>query len=194
MIVADVEEDRQFLARDIDRWLKLWDLPKAIIAQVHGYCLAGASQMTAFCDITILADDARVGMPSLPSGGGLLAQSLCWIIGPKMAKELSFNLGAHISGKQMAAAGFGRAVPTDQLEQEVNTLAKGIARLPLPILRTKKLAINRVMDIQGFREAVHFGAEWDAICHFSNAGANVWKAIKDKGLQQSIADFNDGKM
>ena len=189
----DVEQDRQRIAVGVDRWLKIWDLPKPVIAQVHGYCLAGASQMVTFCDITILAEDARIGMPSIPIGGGMLSQTLCWTIGPKLAKELSFNVGVHLSGKLLAQAGYGRAVPADKLEEEVNTLAKSIARMPLPILRIKKQAINRVMDIQGFREAAHFGAEWDAILHYSDIVQDMRKALREKGLRQAIAEYNEGK-
>lgn len=190
----DVEADRQSLSHRVDLWLKIWDLPKPVIAQVHGYCLAGACQMITFCDITILAEDARLGTPSIPVGGGLIASTMCWLIGPKLAKELSFNSGAHLSGKEMAAAGFGRAVPADKLEEVVNTLAKSIARTPLPILRIKKQAINRVMDVQGFRESVHFGAEWDAILHFSEPVEEMSGWIRDKGLRQAIAEYNEGKL
>lgn len=190
----DVEADRQSLSHRVDLWLKIWDLPKPVIAQVHGYCLAGACQMITFCDITILAEDARLGTPSIPVGGGLIASTMCWLIGPKLAKELSFNSGAHLSGKEMAAAGFGRAVPADKLEEVVNTLAKSIARTPLPILRIKKQAINRIMDVQGFRESVHFGAEWDAILHFSQPVEEMSGWIRDKGLRQAIAEYNEGKL
>ena len=188
----DVEEDRQRLSQQIDLWLKIWDLPKPVIAQVHGYCLAGACQMTTFCDITILAEDARLGTPSIPVGGGLISPTMCWLIGPKLAKELSFNSGVHMSGKEMAAAGFGRAVPADKLVEEVNTLAKSITRTPLPILRIKKQAVNRVMDIQGFREAVHFGAEWDAILHYSEPVSELSGWIREKGLKEAIAQYNQG--
>ena len=190
----DVEGDRQRLSQNIDLWLKIWDLPKPVIAQVHGYCLAGACQMVTFCDITILAEDARLGTPSIPVGGGLIGSTMCWLIGPKLAKELSFNSGVHMTGKEMAAAGFGRAVPTDRLEEEVNTLAKSIARTPLPILRIKKQAINRVMDAQGFREVVHFGAEWDAILHYSEPVEEMSRWIREKGLRQAITEYNEGKL
>lgn len=190
----DVEEDRQRTDNTTQRFLKIWDLPKPVIAQVHGYCLARAAQMVTFCDITIIAEDARIGMPSIPVGGGLLSPTLCWLIGPKLAKELSFNVGVHLTGKQLAAAGWGRAVPADKLEEEVNTLAKSIARMPLPILRIKKQAINRVMDIQGFREAVHFGSEWDAILHYSKPVEEMARWIREKGLKQAIAEFNEGKI
>ncbi len=190
----DVEEDRQEIYGGIERWLKIWDLPKPVIAQVHGYCLAGAAQMVTFCDMTIIAEDARIGTPSIPVGGGLLGSTMCWLIGPKLAKELSLNPGATLSGKEMAAAGFGRAVPADKLEEEVNTLAKSMTRTPLPILRMKKQAINRVMDVQGFREAVHFGSEWDAILHFSEPVKKMVGLVKEKGLRQAIKDYNDGKL
>ncbi len=190
----DVEEDRQRTDETTQRFLKIWDLPKPVIAQVHGYCLARAAQMVTLCDITIIAEDARVGMPSIPVGGGLISPTLCWLIGPKLAKELTFNVGVHLTGKQLAEAGWGRAVPADKLEEEVNTLAKSITRVPLPILRIKKQAINRVMDIQGFREAVHFGSEWDAILHYSKPVEELAKWLREKGLRQAIAEFNEGKI
>ena len=104
------------------------------------------------------------------------------------------NSGATLSGKEMAAAGFGRAVPAEKLEEEVNTLAKSLTRTPLPILRIKKQAINRVMDIQGFSEAAHFGAEFDAILHYSEPVKKMVGLVKEKGLRQAIKDYNDGKL
>src|ERR1700749_628878 len=65
--------DRTRLQRNVDRYLAIWDHPKPVIAAVHGYCIAGAGQMCVFADLTIVADDVKIGEPAIPIGGGDIA-------------------------------------------------------------------------------------------------------------------------
>jgi 1,4-dihydroxy-2-naphthoyl-CoA synthase len=66
---ADPMADRARLEANVARWLLMWDHPKPVIAAVHGYCIATAAQMCVFTDITIVADDVRIGEPTIPIGG-----------------------------------------------------------------------------------------------------------------------------
>lgn len=184
----NITEDREWLQKATELWLKLWELPKPVIAQVHGICAAGASMLAICCDITLVAEDASIRWPSLPIGGGLIAALWTWLIGPKKAKEMSFIAGSEMSGAEAFAWGWAnRAVPADQLDSVTRTMAKSIARTPPDLLRIKKLAINRVMDVQGFRTVAMFGAEWDAIAHYSTGAAEMTARIKQHGLKGAIA-------
>ena len=96
---ADPVADRARLQRNLDRYLAIWDHPKPVIAAVHGYCIAGATQMCVFADITVVADDAKIGEPALPIGGGYIAPLWAPLVGPKRAKELAFVPGNSIDGR-----------------------------------------------------------------------------------------------
>ena len=188
-----IVEDYDRLLGHIKLFERLWDLPKPVIAAVHGYCLAGATQMCTFCDITVVADDAKVGWPSIPVGGGLISPMWSFLVGPKRAKQMSFVAGSQVSGRTSADWGWANyAVPPEELWENVTALAHDIAKVPLEILRMKKASINRVAEIQGFRSAMSMGAETDALLHFTPSVAGLHQLIKDKGLKGAIRDFHQG--
>ena len=118
--------DRAQLEAILRGWLEIWDLPLPVIAQVHGVCLAGGTQLAAICDVTFVADDARIGTPQLPLGAGYVASFWAWFVGPKKAKEVFFETGAVISAADAVAMGlFNRVVPAADLEEEVQTTPCG---------------------------------------------------------------------
>ena len=105
-------EDRAARELNLQRYFRIWDSPLPVIAKVHGYCLGRAVQLAVVCDITIVAEDAKVGAPQLPLGAGFNSVYWAWLIGPKKAKELFFNTGSIISGTEAVRIGlFNRAVP-----------------------------------------------------------------------------------
>ncbi len=189
----DIVDERDRLQANTDLWLKIWDHPKPVIAQVHGYCLAGATQLCIFCDITVVAEDAKVGFPAIPVGGGYISPMWTWLVGPKRAKEMSFTPGSQISGRTASEWGWAnRAVPAADLESTVREMAEAIAAVPSKILRIKKLAVNRTMDTQGFRVAVGFGSEFDALLHHSEPVQELSGMIKELGLKGAIDTFKKG--
>ena len=191
----DVVDDAIRLYSNLERYLRIFNNPKPIIAQVHGYCLGVASQLSVMCDITVVAEDARIGLPSVPLGGGWISPMWSWLIGPKRAKEMSFTVGAQIDGKTASDWGWAnRAVPADQLEDTVREMATKMANLPSKFLQLKKSSINRQMDIQGFSIAIKTGAEMDALLHYTDTVDTVRGSIKDVGLRGTIEAFNSGKL
>jgi enoyl-CoA hydratase len=190
---TDIVDDRDRLQRNTELWLKIWDHPKPVIAQVHGYCLAGATQLCIFCDLTVVAEDARVGFPAIPVGGGYISPMWSWLVGPKRAKEMSFTPGSQISGRTASEWGWAnRAVPADQLADTVREMAEAIATVPSKILHMKKVAVNRTLDAQGFRVAVTFGSEFDALLHYSEPVQELRGLIREKGLRGAIDAFRSG--
>lgn len=186
----DITDDYNRLARTIGRFMKIWDCPKPVIAAVHGYCLAGATQLCVFCDITVVASDARIGMPRIPVGGGYITPVWTPLVGPKRAKQLAFDSTSEISGEVASQWGFANyAVPADELFADVRALASRISRTPPEILRMKKVSINRAADVQGWRTIAPMGAETDALLHYSEAVAGLFQLIRDNGLKKAIAIF-----
>ena len=178
------------LRERVDLWLKVWRCPKPVIAAVHGYCMGGATTLAVCCDLTVVAEDAVIGWPSVPLGAGLIGPVNAWLMGPKKAKEMSYVVGSRMSGREAAEWGWAnRAVPADELLDSVDRLAQVIARTPTELLHVKKRAINRVMDMQGFSEMVMFGAEFDAIAHDSAAVDTIRAEIRERGLKATVARF-----
>jgi len=190
---GDVADDAINLHRGIDRYIRIWNNPTPIIAQVHGYCLGVASQLATVCDITVIAEDAKVGLPSIPLGGGMISPMWSWLIGPKRAKEMSYTVGAQIDGKTASDWGWAnRAVPADELESTVREMALRMANLPSKFLQLKKYSINRQLDVQGFSTAIKTGAEIDALLHFTDTTDTMRAAIREHGLRGAIEAFNNG--
>jgi enoyl-CoA hydratase/carnithine racemase len=189
----DMAEIRERQAGHADRCLRFWDHPKPVIAAVHGFCMAGATQMCVFCDITVVAHDAVIAAsPALPLGGGFISPMWASLVGPKRAKQMSFAAGHRISGDTAVNWGWANyAVEADDLEDSVRDLALEIARTPVELLRLKKIAVNRAMDLQGFRTLALMGAETNTIAHGTEAVKALQALSRDHGLKEAIRRFNE---
>jgi len=186
----DPVADRARLQRNLERYLAIWDHPKPVIAAVHGYCVAGATQMCVFADITVVAHDAKIGEPALPIGGGYIAPLWAPLVGPKRAKELAFVPGNSIDGHTAVEWGWANhSVPADRLVAVVEDLAGRIARTPPDVLRVKKLSINRAMEAMGVRHATSAVPEMDALLHTSPAVLDVRRQIAEVGTKAAMARF-----
>lgn len=186
----DPVADRDRLRRNLERWLEIWDHPKPIIAAVHGYCMAGATQLCVYADLTVVTTSARIGEPGLPIGGGYIAPVWTPLVGPKRAKELSFVPGNSIDGATAVAWGWANhCVPEDQLLPAVQFLAERIAKTPPAVLRVKKLSINKAAEACGFREAGAAVAEMDALLHMTPSVVELRRWVADVGLKEAMAAF-----
>lgn len=189
----NIAEDREWLQRAIALWLRVWEFPKPVVAQVHGYCVAGATMLAICADITMVAQDASIRWPALPIGGGLIGPMWAWLVGPKKAKEMSYIAGSEMTGSEAHALGWANhCVPAAELEERTATIARLIARTPPDLLRLKKQAINRVMDTQGFRTVSMFSAEWDSIAHYTEGACGMTAKIHELGLKGAIQWLKEG--
>lgn len=187
--------DRDGLERILRGWLQIWDLRLAVIAKVHGYCLAGGTQLASICDVTFAAHDTRVGTPQLPLGAGYVASFWAWHVGPKRAKEVFFQTGAIISADEAVAMGlFNRSVSAAELDSLVAEYAARVARTPKEILALQKQSINKTQEVQGFREALLQGVEVDAIAHASEPVVEINRFIHEHGLQEALRAFRAGEL
>jgi enoyl-CoA hydratase/carnithine racemase len=160
----DVAGWREALAHDVGKMLEIFDHPKPVIAEIHGYCLGGGCDLMMMCDLAIAADDAIFGEPEIRFGSGVVTMVMPWLIGARRAKELLLTGEDRLSADQAHRIGLvNRVVPRAQLEQETLALAGKIAVMdPIAVSLTKK-SINRSMEIAGFREALAANVDLDAI-------------------------------
>lgn len=187
-----IDVDRKRLQDNIDRWLRIWEYPKPVIAQVNGFCIAGGTQLALLCDLTMVAEDAVIGVPKLPVGAGYIAPFWNWFVGIKKAKEVALRPGSEISGKEAVDLGWANyAFKKEELAEKTKEIALDIAKVPLDFLILEKLAINRQMDVRGFRASLLTSAEWDAISHKSS-GVEYWTGrIRKVGLKEAIKEYEN---
>jgi len=182
-----VTGDRNRLQDHIEDFLRVWNFPKPVIGQVHGYCCAAGTMLALACDITLVSSDCKIRFPSIPIGGGFVSSFWAFFVGPKRAKEMDFIAGSEISGAEAEVWGWAnRAYPPAELAARATQMATAIAKTPSDLLRLKKMAINRVVEWQGFRQAMISGAEWDTLCHFSDGAREMRQRVADLGMKEAI--------
>ena len=184
-----VHNDRTNLHKMVDRWQRLWALPKPIIAQVHGYCLAGATELAGHCDIVFASEDAQFGHPAGRALGILPTLSM-WpiLIGPRKTKEYFFT-GDLMSAKEAIECHLvNRVFPKDQLEAETLSYARRVAMVPLDLLALHKASINRWLDVMGYRALEQSSADLDCIAHQTETVKNWMKASREKGLKAALTE------
>jgi enoyl-CoA hydratase len=174
--------------------LAIWDFPKPVIAAVHGYCLGATTLIPSVCDLTIVADDAIIGFPAMPLGGGYISPLWAPLVGVKRAKQMSFEPDSRISGVTASEWGWANySVPADELMDTVRAHALRIAKVPADVLLMKKMSLNRVADINGFRATAVLGAETDALIHGIPAVLALRDTVSEHGLKEAIKRFKRGE-
>lgn len=161
----------------VDGFFRVWDLAKPVIAQVHGYCLAGGTELATSCDLVYVAEDAQIGYPVVRSMSPPDNQFFPWLLGLRDAMEMMLT-GSAISGAQAAQNGFAnRAYPADQLEHAVLEVAQRIAKVPPDIQQINKRAVHRQMDAMGIRSAIRAGTEIQALAFHSQSTRAHFKEL-----------------
>lgn len=147
----------------VDGWFRVWDLAKPVIAQVHGYCLAGGTELATACDLVYVAEDAQIGYPPVRLMSPPDMQFHPWLMGLRQAME-SMLTGDALSGAEAARQGWAnRAYPLDRLESEVLAIADRVAKLPTELAAINKRSVHRAMEIMGLRAAIRSGTELQAL-------------------------------
>jgi enoyl-CoA hydratase len=184
-----VATDRRSMHRLATRWLRLFDLPKPTIAQVHGYCVAGATELAGHCDIVFAAHDAIFGNPA-GRVLGILPTMAMWpvLIGARRTKEYFFT-GDTFTGAQAQDWGLvNRAVAHDQLEQATLEYASRVALVPLELLTLHKAAVNRYLEVSGIRAAEQSACDLDVIAHQTEAVRDWIRLCREKGLREALEE------
>ena len=136
-------------ASPTQKLMSVWRTPKPVIAQVHGWCVGGGSDMALCADLVIASEDAQIGTPYARVWGCYLSGMWIYRLGLTTAKEHALT-GTPLSGRQAAEIGLiNRAVPFAELEATVRRQAEDLARLPLPQLAAMKLIVNQAFDNMG---------------------------------------------
>jgi enoyl-CoA hydratase len=176
-------------------WFEIWDLAKPVIAQVHGYCLAGGSELATGCDVVYVAEDATIGYPAIRTMSTADMQFHPWLMGMRAAMEQMLT-GDSMTGTEAAQLGWAtRAFPAEQLESKTIEMAQRMAKIPADLLQINKRTVHRAMDVMGMRAAIRYGSELTALGLHQRSSKEFLKAMAEGKLSDSLdkqnKPFND---
>jgi enoyl-CoA hydratase len=143
--------------------MSIWRTPKPVIAQVHGWCVGGGSDLALCADLIIASDDAQIGTPYSRIWGCYLSGMWLYRLGLTKAKEHALT-GRPLSGREAAEIELiNRAVPFDALEATVAEQAEQLASLPLSQLAAMKLVVNQAYENMGLHSTQTLGPILDGL-------------------------------
>jgi enoyl-CoA hydratase len=174
--------DGQWARQATDTWLSVWDLAHPVIAQVHGYAIAGGTELASACDLVYVAEDAAISYPVVRVASPPDWQYHTVLLGMRRAMELMLT-GDPITGEEAARIGFAnRAYPADVLEAEVLATAERIAGVPKDLTTINKRSVHRAFEVWGARAAIRAGSEFQALAGHSATAeavrADIMSAVK----------------
>ena len=192
-----IDDDIWRLERTERLRMALFDMHKPVIAQVHGFCIAGGTDIALLSDIVIAADDATFGFPPARDLGSLPNQMWLYNCGPQWAKRLLMT-GDTITGKEAAQIGLAmKSVPADLLEAEVEGLASRMALIDPDLLAANKRIVNLGLELMGARTLQRLAAENDGRAHLAPGTQRFRRVAKEQGLKAALQErdreFGDGR-
>ena len=171
--------DGQWPRHVTEGWMSIWDLAKPVIAQVHGYCLAGGSELASGCDLIYVAEDAQIGYPAVRFGVPDM-HFHAWTMGMRKAMEAMLT-GDSMSGLEAVREGWANAAfPIEQLDEKVLAVASKIAKLPPDVVQINKRVVHRQMEVMGLRTGIRIGTELCAL------------GVHQQSMQAFIAEMKNG--
>ncbi|HJN93184.1 MAG TPA: enoyl-CoA hydratase-related protein [Dehalococcoidia bacterium] len=183
----NIDTIRRTMNWTVEEYIKLWNLRKPTIAQIHGYCLSGGTELSSMCDFIVAAENTQIGHIAGRYQGTLRTNSLWpWTIGMRRSKEILMT-GDLIDGRRAAEWGMvNQAVPADELDDAATDLARRIVRIPLPILTLHKHSVNRWFETQGIYAALRSAVDFDAMGTFTGVGEEFRQIVQEKGLKEAL--------
>ncbi|MFQ5381987.1 MAG: enoyl-CoA hydratase/isomerase family protein [Dehalococcoidia bacterium] len=159
-------------------WDVFWNNPRPVIAQIHGFCIAGGLATATFCDLRICSEDALFGAPEIRTGGPYIPAVWPWVVGMTKARELLYT-GNLIDAAEAKRLGLvNEVVPADQLDDAVRRQAQTIAKLPAPTVSYNKKLINMAYELMGVRQVIERSMELEAT------------ALASPNSSEEIREFN----
>ena len=188
----DPMKDYTFMMRNTEAFMSLWRSHIPVLAKVHGFAVAGGSDIALCADMIIMADDARIGyMPTRVWGCPTTAM---WVyrLGPEKAKRMLFT-GDTVTGKEAEQMGLVlKSVPADRLDDEVEALAERMAGVPKNQLMMQKLVVNQAIEATGLKQTQMLATFFDGVTRHSPEGLNFKARAEEVGWKQAVRERDLG--
>jgi len=184
----------QWARHVVEGCFRMWDLAKPIMAQVHGWCLAGGSELAVACDLVYVAEDAQIGYPAVRTMSPPDNQYHAWLMGMRAAMELMLT-GDAISGAEAVRLGFAnRAFPESDLGAAVLATAERIAKVDPELTQLNKRLVHRQMEAMGLRAGLRAGTDLHALGWHTQASRAYMAELRQnvtKALTARDSTFGD---
>lgn len=188
----DPMKDYAFMMRNTEAFMSLWRSHIPVVAKVHGFAVAGGSDIALCSDMIVMADDARIGyMPTRVWGCPTTAM---WVyrLGAEKAKRMLFT-GDTVTGKEAEQMGLIlKSVPADRLDSEVEALAERMAGVPKNQLMMQKLVVNQAIEAMGLKQTQMFATFFDGVTRHSPEGLNFKKRAETVGWKEAVRERDLG--
>jgi enoyl-CoA hydratase len=189
--VWDPMVDYAMMSRNVRAFMSLFHCSKPVVCKVHGFCVAGGTDMALCSDLLVTAADAKIGYPPARAWGSPTSAMWAYRLGPQRAKRLLFT-GDLLSGAEALEWGLAIEAPAPEaLEERSEALVGRIARLPLNQLQMMKLLVNQALYSQGLDVTQILGTVFDGIARHTKEGYAFQQRAAQAGFRQAVRERDE---
>lgn len=187
----DPVTDFQMMSRNVRGFMSLFDSEKPVVCKVHGYCVAGGTDMALCSDLLVIEDRAKIGYPPARVWGVPTTALWAYRLGAEKAKRLLLT-GDSLSGTEAVEWGLAtEAAPAAELDARFDALLGRIARMPINQLVMHKLLVNQALYAQGLHATQALGVFFDGIARHTPEG-HAWAArAAEAGFKQAVRERDE---
>jgi len=183
--------DYEMMRRNVRAFMSLFHCSKPVVCKVHGFCVAGGTDMALCSDLLVIADDAKIGYPPARVWGSPTTSMWAYRLGVQRAKRLLFT-GDSLSGTQALDWGLAiEAPPAEQLDERTEILVQRIARNPLNQLQMMKLLTNQQLYAQGLHQTQVLGTVFDGITRHTKEGYAFQQRAAEAGFREAVRERDE---
>ncbi len=189
--VWDPMVDYQMMSRNVRGFMSLFHASKPVVCKVHGFCVAGGTDMALCSDLLIIAEDAKIGYPPARVWGSPTTAVWAFRIGIEKAKRLLFT-GDCLNGKEAVEWGLAtECAPADKLDERFEVLLGRIARVPINQLMMMKLLVNQTVLAASLQPTQILGTILDGIGRHTKEGYAFQQRAAEAGFKQAVRDRDE---
>jgi enoyl-CoA hydratase len=183
--------DFAMMSRNVRAFMSLFHCTTPVVCKVHGFCVAGGTDLALCSDLLILAADARIGYPPARVWGSPTTSMWAYRLGAQRAKRLLFT-GDLLSGREAVEWGLAIEAPApEQLDERTEALVRRIAQMPLNQLRMMKLLVNQTLYAQGLHASQLIGTVFDGIARHTPEGYAFQQRAAAAGFRQAVRERDE---
>jgi enoyl-CoA hydratase len=183
--------DHAMMSRNVRAFMSLFHCSKPVVCKVHGFCVAGGTDMALCSDLLVIAADAKIGYPPARVWGSPTTSMWAYRLGPQRAKRLLFT-GDSLSGAEALDWGLAIEAPLpEEVDQRAEALAERIARLPVNQLQMMKLLVNQSLYSQGLHATQLLGTLFDGIARHTKEGYAFQALAASEGFKAAVRERDE---
>jgi enoyl-CoA hydratase len=187
----DPVTDFQFMWRNVRGFMSLFHSEKPVICKVHGYCVAGGTDMALCSDLLVVGSDAKIGYPPARVWGSPTTALWAARVGPMRAKRLLLT-GDSLTGEQAVEWGLAtESAPAAELDERFEELLGRVARMPVNQLVMMKMLVNQSLYAQGLHQTQVLGTFFDGITRHTEEGHAFVRRAGEAGFKEAVRERDE---